>query len=332
MATVVVLTTRRARGAGTRGDDDGSVAPPSATRALVGALLGHEDDLGGSAATSRSTRASTRDDDAGTPTWRDALSAARDALDAAGAARDTIVALSSTTDLPLDGRVALTHPTCAEHGARRALFVGDGDDVAWARDALIAGLDPTDPGFDGDGDGDGDGAVRVLADGDAARGDVVDAMRWLAAGARSGDSMLMHVASRVSPAPVSGTDIHERLVKRLPRGAWLVLVLDVGGGCWWGGAAGCRGFPGVPSYGAEHGIGDDARRCAMAPDPFDSVMGDAVTSAAARLAAGLRTFGGDDGGVVGPMDAIAVGGGGGGGKRRGEASSKPDNPSCCAVQ
>ena len=71
----------------------------------------------------------------------------------------------------------------------------------------------------------------------------------------------------------------------------------------------------------------------MAPDPFDSVKGDAVTSAAARLAAGLRTFGGDDGGVVGPMDAKgAVGGGGGGGKRRGEASSKPGDPSCCAVQ
>ena len=323
MATVVVLTTRRARGAGTRGDDDGSGAP-SATRALVGALLGHEDDPGGSAATS--TR-DGRDDDAGTPTWRDALTAARDALDAAGAPRDTIVALSSTTDLPLDGRVALTHPTCAEHGARRALFVGDGDDVAWARDALVAGLDPN-AGFDGDGDGDG--AVRVLTDGDAARGDVVDAMRWLAAGARSGDSMLMHVASRVSP--VSGSDIHDQLVKRLPRGAWLVLVLVVGGG-WAGGAEGCRGVPGVPSYVAELGFGDDARRCAMAPDPFDSVKGDAVTSAAARLAAGLRTFGGDDGGVVGPMDAKgAVGGGGGGGKRRGEASSKPGDPSCCAVQ
>ena len=193
MATVVVLTTRRARGAVTRGDD-GAPSAPSATRALVGALLGHEDDPGGSSATS--TR-DGRDDDAGTPTWRDALTSARDALDAAGA-RDTIVALSSTTDLPLDGRVALTHPVCAEHGARRALFVGDGDDAAWARDALTAGLDPND-GFDGDGDGDG--AVRVLADGDATRGDVVDTMRWLAAGARSGDSMLMHVASRVSPVP-----------------------------------------------------------------------------------------------------------------------------------
>ena len=120
MATVVVLTTRRARGAGTRGDD-GSGAP-SATRALVGALLGHEDDPGGSAA------ASTRDgrDDSGVPTWRDALTSARDALDAAAFPRDTIVALSSTTDVALDGRVALTHPVCAEHGARRALFVGDG--------------------------------------------------------------------------------------------------------------------------------------------------------------------------------------------------------------
>ena len=185
MATVVVLTTRRARGAGTRGDD-GSGAP-SATRALVGALLGHEDDPGGSAA------ASTRDgrDDSGVPTWRDALTSARDALDAAAFPRDTIVALSSTTDVALDGRVALTHPVCAEHGARRALFVGDGDDAAWARDALTAALDPN-AGFDGDG------AVRVLANGDATRGNLLDAMRWLAAGARSGDSMLMHVASRVT--------------------------------------------------------------------------------------------------------------------------------------
>ena len=62
---------------------------------------------------------------------------ARDALDAAAFPRDTIVALSSTTDVALDGRVALTHPVCAEHGARRALFVGDGDDAAWARGHLL---------------------------------------------------------------------------------------------------------------------------------------------------------------------------------------------------
>ena len=317
MATVVVLTTRRARGAGTRGDD-GSGAP-SATRALVGALLGREDDPGGSAA------ASTRDgrEDSGVPTWRDALTSARDALDAAAFPRDTIVALSSTTDVALDGRVALTHPVCAEHGARRALFVGDGDDAAWARDALTTGLDPNDAGFDGDG------AVRVLANGDATRGNLLDAMRWLAARARSGDSIFMHVASRVSPAPVGGTDIRAALVDALPRGAWAVLVLDAGDE-WWG-AEGCRGVPGMP-YVAELGFGDDARRCVLAIDSTDAVDGDAVTSAAARLAGGLRTFGGDDGGVVGPMDVIARVGGGGGGKRRGEASSKAGDPACCAVQ
>ena len=218
MATVVVLTTRSARGAWTRGDD-GAPSAPSATRALVGALLGHEDDPGGSAATS------TRDgwDDAGAPTWRDALTSARDALDALDFPRDTIVALSSTTDMPLDGRVALTHRVCAEHGARRALFVGDGDDAAWARDALTTGLDPN-ARFDGDGDGDG--AVRVLANGDATRGNLLDAMRWLAAGARSGDSMLMHLASRVSPPPIGGKDIRATLLDALPRGAWAVLVLD----------------------------------------------------------------------------------------------------------
>ena len=220
----------------------------------------------------------------------------------------------------------MTHPVCAEHGARRALFVGDGDDAAWARDALTTGLDPN-AGFDGDG------AVRVLANGDATRGNLLDAMRWLAAGARSGDSMLMHVvASRVSPAPVGGTDIRAALVDALPRGAWAVLVLDAGDE-WWG-AEGCRGLPGVP-YVAELGFGDDARRCVMAIDSTDAVDGDAVTSAAARLAGGLRTFGGDDGGVVGPpTDAIArgPGGGGGGGKRRGEASSKAGDPACCAVQ
>lgn len=325
MATVVVLTTRRARGAGTRGDD-GAPSAPSATRALVGALLGHEDDPGGSAATS------TRDgwDDAGAPTWRDALTSARDALDALDFPRDTIVALSSTTDMPLDGRVALTHRVCAEHGARRALFVGDGDDATWARDALTTGLDPN-ARFDGDGDGDG--AVRVLANGDATRGNLLDAMRWLAAGARSGDSMLMHVASRVSPPPIGGEDIRATLLDALPRGAWAVLVLDVGNE-WWG-AEGCAGVPGVP-YVAELGFGDDARRCVLAVDPTDAVGGREVTSAAARLAGGLHAFGGDDGGVVGPpTDAIArgPGGGGGGGKRRGgRASSKAGDPACCAVQ
>ena len=300
MATVVVLTTRRARGAGTRGDDDGGGAA-SATRALVGALLGHEDDprgLGGDVDAGRggTTRVPPR-------AWRDALTSARDALDALDFPRDTIVALSSTTDIALDGRVALTHRVCAEHGARRALFVGDGDDAAWARDALTTGLDPN-ARFDGDGDGDG--AVRVLANGDATRGNLLDAMRWLAAGARSGDSMLMHVASRVSPPPIGGKDIRATLLDALPRGAWAVLVLDVGNE-WWG-AEGCRGVPGVP-YVAELGFGDDARRCVLAIDPTDAVGGrDEVTSAAARLAGGLRAFGGDDGGVVGPpMDAIARG-------------------------
>ena len=79
MATVVVLTTRRGLGPGRPGDD--KEGRPSTTRALVGALLGHEDDVGGSAATS------TRDgwEDAGTPSWRDALVSARAALDASGA-------------------------------------------------------------------------------------------------------------------------------------------------------------------------------------------------------------------------------------------------------
>ena len=94
MATVVVLTTTRGLGPGRPGDDE--EGRPSTTRALVGALLGHEDDVGGSAATS------TRDgwEDAGTPSWRDALVSARAALDASGA-RDTTVTLSSTRDLSL---------------------------------------------------------------------------------------------------------------------------------------------------------------------------------------------------------------------------------------
>ena len=74
-------------------------------------------------------------------------------------------------------------------------------------------------------------------------------------------------------------------------------------------------------YVAELGFGDDARRCVLAIDPTDAVGGHEVTSAAARLAGGLRAFGGDDGGVVGPpMDAIARGGRR---WRRGEAARGP---------
>jgi hypothetical protein len=85
-------------------------------------------------------------------------------------------------------------------------------------------------------------------------------------------------------------------------------------------------------YVATLGPGEDARRCAMRRDPRDSIAD--VDDAAARLAASLGTFGGDDGGVVGPVDVTPrVGvGGGGGGKRRGKRDASTDgDPACCAV-
>ena len=303
MATVVVLTTTR-RGLGPDRPGDDKEGRPSTTRALVGALLGHEDDVGGSAATS------TRDgwEDAGTPSWRDALVSARAALDASGA-RDTTVTLASTRDLPLDGRVAVTHPVCAEHGTRRALFVGDGTDARWARDALTTGLDPNTRFDPNDG-------TRVIADDDATREALVDAMRWLARDTRSGDSALMHVSGCASPK-ITREDVREYLVRGMPRCAWLVLVLDVVDDV----------SPSMP-YVATLGPGEDARRCAMRRDPRDSIAD--VNDAAARLAASLGTFGGDDGGVVGPVDVTPRVGGGG--KRRGKRdASKDGDPACCAV-
>jgi hypothetical protein len=85
--------------------------------------------------------------------------------------------------------------------------------------------------------------------------------------------------------------------------------------------------PSMP-YVATLGPGEDARRCAMRRDPRDSIAD--VDDAAARLAASLGTFGGDDGGVVGPMDVTPRVGGGG--KRRGKRdASKDGDPACCAV-
>ena len=55
-----------------------------------------------------------------------------------------------------------------------------------------------------------------------------------------------------------------------------------------------------------------------------------MNDAAARLAASLGTFGGGEGGVVGPMDVTPRVGGGG--KRRGKRdASKDGDPACCAV-
>ena len=198
---------------------------------------------------------------------------------------------------------------CAEHGTRRALFVGDGTDARWARDALTTGLDPNTRFDPNDG-------TRVIADDDATRETLVDAMRWLARDARSGDSALMHVSGCASPK-ITREDVREYLVRGMPRGAWLVLVLDVDDDV----------SPSMP-YVATLGPGEDARRCAMRRDPRDPIAD--VNDAAARLAASLGTFGGDDGGVVGPMDVTPRVGGGG--KRRGKRDASTDgDPACCAV-